>query len=69
MSERLFLLFPFKHAHSSSLMMFRRSGPLGSPSVRCLPLLRWHHPLVRSLATTLLLGAWFVLGGTPPDTR
>ena len=65
MSEGLFLLFPFKHGPFIVVNDARRSVPLGSPSVRCIPLLRWHHPLTRGLAATLLLSACSLLGGTP----
>ena len=64
MSEGLFLLLPFEHGPFIIINGARRSGLLGSPSVRCLPFLRCHHPLARGLTTMLLLGAWSLLDGT-----
>ena len=65
MSERLHIFLPLEHGPILIIENTRRSSPLGSPHMRCLPLLRWHHVLARCLTTTLLLKAWFLLVRAP----
>ena len=72
MLEWLFFLLPLQVVPLDVINGTRKRSPLGYSMVRCLPLLRQHLALLRSLSAALLLSVWFLLVWTPtwkPKTR
>ena len=61
MLEWLFFLLPLQVVPLDVINGTRKRSPLGYSMVRCLPLLRQHLALLRSLSAALLLSVWFLL--------